>query len=313
MFRKSGNLPSPVSVYSSRERELKMHLRFHSFRLILIFPVILIVLFWAGTFQTLAIAEEADSPRWHFEGQRRMRDNGVEAHFSLYGIDALNINELEFFYTTDSGRRRNQEAQQEPQKSIYYKKVPVDARSVIIYCGRYVQLELWAVAKADGVTYVAQTALNLYGQSGLEKTDFEKLDAFPPLPGLDIRRQGFYSAMTGEPISFGIRSGPAVAVRVYLDGERIAELLPEDDVYSYVLPSGRKLSTRALMNFHELLFVADVFEAEESGEDVRFSCFLPMYRSMRDNQNFTGGLTVLFSAAALTLVAVVLKGRRFKC
>jgi len=288
-----------------------MQSRFHSIRFTIQISIFLIAVFLAGAFQNFAFAGEADSLRWHFEGQRRMRDSGVEAHFTLYGADAINIDELEFFYTTYSGRRRNQAVQQETPKSVYHKKVSADTRSVIIYSGRYVQLELWAVAKADGVTYVTQTALNLYGESGLEKTDFEKLDALPPLPGLDIRRPGFYSVMTGEPINFSIRSGPAVAVRVYLDGERIAELRPENDVYSYVLPSGRKLSTRALMNFHELLFVADDFETEDIEGNVRFSCFLPMYRSMRDNQDFTGGFAVLFSAAALTLIAVVIKGRRF--
>ena len=271
----------------------------------------MIALLFTGVFQVSAFAGESDSPRWHFEGQRRMRDNGVEAQFSLYGADALNIDELEFFYTTYSGRRKSQNVQPEKPKTAYHKKVPADTRSIVIYSGHYVQLELWAVVKTGGGTYVAQTALNMYGQSGLDRTDFEKLDGLPLFPGIEIRRQGFYSAMTGEPISFSMRSGTAGPVRIYLDGEKITELLPEDGVYNYVLPSGRKLSTRALMNYHELLFVADAFEAEDAGSDVRFTCCLPLYRSMRDNQDYPGGLAALFSAAALTLIAVVLKGRRF--
>ena len=289
-------------------------MRFHSVRFTINLSIFLIAVFWAGAFHPRAFAGEADSLRWHFEGQRRMRDSGVEASFILYGADALKIDELEFFYTTaDSARRRNQEVQPENPKTVYHKKVPADTRNIVIYSGRYIQLELWAVAKAGGVTYVTQTALNLYGESGLEmeKTDFEKIEALPMFAGLDIRRRGGYAAMTGEPISFSMRSGPAVAVRVYLDGEMIDELRPEDDVYSYVLPSGRKLSTRALMNYHELLFVADVFRSEYDGGEVRFTCCLPMYRSMRDNQDFTGGLALLFSTAALTLIAVVIKGRRF--
>jgi len=315
-LRKSGNLPPPVSVYSSRERELKMPSGFHPARFYAtvdsIFPCFVIIAsLLTGVFHVSAFAGEADSLRWHFEGQRRMRDDGVEAHFSLYGADALNIDELEFFYTTDPGRRRSQNVKPEIPKTVYHKKVSADTRSIVIYSGRYVQLELWAVAKTGGCTYVTQTALNMYGQSGLDKSDFEKLDDLPSFPGLDIRRQGFYSAMTGEPISFSIRSGHADAVRVYLDGEMIDELRPEDGVYNYILPGGRKLSTRALMNYHELLFVADAFEAEDADADVRFTCCLPMYRSMRDNQDYSGGLAALFSAVALTLIAVVLKGRRF--
>ena len=402
-LRKSGNLPSTVSVHSSRERELKMICRsadfytisFFTFKDALInsfygvrriisafiaracyhavhagavyvknaggvqrdavtvillnaaashchesgsklphsinhrslkffflsalrFPrFLLIAVFLAGAFQPFAFSGEADSLRWHLEGQRRVRDGGIEAVFTLIGADDIKIDELEFFYTMEPARRKkppkSPEDQPEPPMTAYRKRVPPDTHDVVIYGGRYVQLELWAVAKAGGITYVTQTALNLYGESGIDKTDFEKLDTSPLLPGFDIRRHGFYAAMTGEPVNFSMRSGPAGPVRVYLDGEKIAELLPEADVYDYVLPSGRKLATRSLMNHHELLFIADAFELEDSDGDIRFSCCLPMYRSMRDNQDFPRGLAVLFSAVALSVVAIVLKGKRFKC
>jgi hypothetical protein len=288
-----------------------MKLNFHPvFRSM--FLICLMFGFFAGTFQALAFAGEADSLRWHFEGQRRMRDGGVEAHFSLYGADDLKIDELEFYYAAGSSMRlKSQGDQPESSAAVYYKKVPADTRYAVIYSGRYARVELWAVAKTGNMTHVTQTALNLYGESGIDKTDFEKLDAFPPLPGLDIQRGGRYTVMTGEPISFKMRIGDAKPVRVYLDGERIAELLPDDDVYSYILPSGRKLATHALMDYHELLFVTDAFDAEDNENAVRFSCCLPLYRSMRDNQDLPGGIATLFSAVVLSIIAVILKGRRF--
>ena len=273
---------------------------------------VLIPLLLAGVFPLSAFAGEADSLRWHFEEQHRTRDGGVEASFVLLGADALNIEELEFFYTVDSIRYvKVENIKPENNRAAYHKKVPADTRNLVIYGGRYVQLELWAVAKAGGTTHVTQTALNLYGQSGLDKTDFEKLDEPPILPGFNMnRKRSFYAAMTGEPVSFSMRSGPAGPVRVYMDGEKIAELRPEAGVYDYVLPHGRKLATRALMDHHDLLFIADAFELENAG-GVQFSCCLPLYRSMRDNLDFSGGLAMLFSAAAVSLIAVVLKGRRF--
>jgi hypothetical protein len=277
---------------------------------------ILLAGFLAGTFQTFAFAGESDSLRWHFEGQRRVRDGGVEGFFYLHGADGLEIEELEFFYVADfSARRMNpdaQHAQPENNKAAYYKKVPADTRNLIIYSGRYMRIELWAVAKTGGATYITQTALNLYGQSGVDKTDFEKLDEPPLLPAFNMNRgRSAYSAMTGEPVNFSMRNGLSGTVRIYLDGEKITELPPEEGVYNYVLPSGRKLSTRALMDHHELLFVTDPFESGDAGGIVRFTCCLPLYRSMRDNLDFSGGIAALFSAMALSLIAVVLTGRRF--
>jgi hypothetical protein len=275
--------------------------------------LVLIAGFSSGAFQTFAFTGETDSFHWYFEGQRQMRDGGIEAHFSLYGADALKIDELEFFYATSaSALRRNPDVQPERRSTAYYKKVPADTRNIVIYNGRYAQLELWAVAKAGGLTYITQTAVNLYGQSGLEKTDFEELDALPALPRLEVVRRGRYGVMTGEPLNFSMRSGYTGPVRVYLDGEKIAELQPEDGVYRHVLPGGRKLVSRSRADYHELLFIADTFESEDINGDIRFSCWLPLYRSARDNQDFPGGFTALFSAAALSLIAVVLKGRRFK-
>lgn len=283
-----------------------------------------------AVFQAFAFSGEADSPRWHFEEQRRTRDDGVEAFFKLLVADTLKIDELEFFYSIESMRRgkpnTRTDAPSPPAegKTFYHKKVPADTRNLVIYSGRYVRLELWAAAKADGTTYITQTALNLYGQSGLDKTDFEKTDAPTILPGFNMNiGRGFYGAMTGDPVDFRMRSGAAGTARIYLDGEKIAELSPESGVYKYVLPVGRKLATRALMDHHELLFIADVFEPEyaedtENAEEaeyasgsVQFSCCLPLYRSMRDNLDFTGGLAALFSAIALSIIAVALKGRRF--
>ena len=274
---------------------------------------VLIVGFSVGALQASAFTEEADSLRWRFEGQRQMRDGSVEAHFSLYGADALEIDELEFFYSTgDFALRGNPNVQPEIHSTAYHKKVPADTRNIVIYSGRYAQLELWAVAKAGGMTYVAQTAVNLYGQSGLDKTDFEELDTLPALTGLTVLKRGRYGVMTGEQIDFSIRNGYAGPVRVYLDGVKIAELQPEAGVYSHLLPSGRKLTARAGVDYHELLFITDAFETEGVNGDIRFSCWLPLYRSMRDNQDFPGGFVVLFSAAAISLIAIVLKGRRFK-
>jgi len=274
---------------------------------------VLIAGFLAGNLQSFALAEENDSLHWYFEGQRQMRDGGVEAHFSLHGADALEIGELEFFYTAGSSAfSNNSDVSPEHRKTAYYKKVPADTRNIVIYCGRYTQLELTAVAKAGGVTYITQTSVNLYGQSGTDETDFEELDALPALPGLDIRRRGYYGVMTGEPIEFSMRGGCAVPVRIYVDGEKIAELRPDDGFYSYVLPGGRKLSARSSADFHELLFIAEAFEVEGIDGLIRFSCWLPLYRSARDNQDFSGGLATLFSAAAISAFAVIMKGRRFK-
>ena len=118
--------------------------------------------------------------------------------------------------------------------------------------------------------------------------------------------------MTGEPINFRMKSGYAGPVRIYLDGAKIAELKPENDVYSYILPSGRKLTPRAGTSYHELLFTTDMLELDGVDGDMRFSCWLPLYRSTRDNKDFPGGLATLFTAVALSVIAVVIKGRRFK-
>jgi len=304
-----------MNVRDKEKREFRMKKRFYPARFYTILRSIFVLIagFMSGSFQTSAFAGETDLLRWHFEGQQQMRDEGVEAHFSLYGADALKIDELEFYYITGSSAlRRNPDVQPERRRTAYYKKVPVDTRKVVIYSGRYVQLELLAVAKAGGMTYVTQTAVNLYGQSGLDITDFEELDALPALPGIDVRRQSRYGVLTGEPIDFSMRSGYTGPVRIYLDGEKFAELQPEDDVYSFVLPGGRKLATRSRADYHELLFVADRFEAEGIDGDIQFTCRLPLYRSARDNQDFPGGFATLFSAVALSAIAVVLKGRRFK-
>ena len=286
--------------------------RFHTIPFLTFF-VFLIFGFSVGAVQPFAFSGEADSLRWHFEEQHRARDGGVEASFTLIGADALKIDELEFFYTLDPIRYvRVENIQPENNRAAYHKKAPADTRNLVIYSGRYVQLELWAVAKTGGMTHITQTALNLYGESGLDKTDFEKLESPPFLPGFNMnRKRGFYAAMTGEPVNFNMRSGQAGPVRIYLDGENIAELTPDAGVYDYVLPHGRKLATRALMDHHDLLFIADAFKPEDSAGLVQFSCCLPLYRSMRDNLDFSGGLAVLFSAAAISLIAVIFKGRRF--
>jgi len=285
---------------------------FHSARIHAIPFLFFLIAAGFPAFYAFAFSGEADLLRWRLQTQRRARDGGVEASFSLLGADGLKIDELEFFYSTDSIRRGPPGIQQESSRVVYHKKVPADTRNLVIYSGRYAQLELWAVAKTDGMMYITQTALNLYGQSGLDRTDFEKLDDPPFLPGFDMNRgRSFYAAMTGDAVNFSMRRGPAEQIRVYLDGERIAELLPEAGVYNYVLPSGRKLATRALMDHHELLFIADAFAFEGADGLVQFSCYLPLYRSMRDNLNFSGGFAVLFSAASISLIAVVLKGRRF--
>ena len=278
------------------------------------FLIFLVAGLSAGTLPGFAFADEGALPHWYFEGQRQMRDGGVEAHFSLRGTDALIIDELEFFYTAGSsarGKSKSPGVQPERRGAAYYKKVPPDTRNIIIYSGRYAQLQLWAVAKAGDMTYVAQTAVNLYGQSGLDITDFEELDAFQALAGLDVTLRGPYGVMTGEPINFRMRNGYAGQVRLYLDGKAIAELKPEDGVYSYVLPGARKLTVGENASYHELLFITDTFEAKGVDGGIRFSCWLPLYRSARDNQDIPGGLVTLFSAAALSAIAVVLKGRRF--
>ena len=89
--------------------------------------ILLIIGFLPGAF-----AGEADSFRWIFEGQRRVSDSGVEAHFSLRGTEALKIDELEFFYTAEPARRRNPDVQQESRKTVYYKKVPADIAGAFI-------------------------------------------------------------------------------------------------------------------------------------------------------------------------------------
>ena len=275
--------------------------------------IVLIAGFMIGAFQSFACADEADSPRWYFEGQRQLRDGGVEAHFILYGADSLEVDDLELFYTTgSSARSKSPVVQSERRAAAYYKKVTADTREIIIYSGRNMRLELWAVAKVGAMTYIAQTAVNLYGKSGVEKTDFEELDTLPPLPGLDVLRRGRYGVMTGEPIDFTIKNGYAGPVRIYLDDTKIAELQPTDNVYSYVLPSGRKLTPRAGTSYHELLFTADVFEIEDVDGDIQFSCWLPLYRSARDNKDFPGGLATIFTTVTLSVIVVVLKGRRFK-
>ena len=281
------------------------------------FLIFLITGFSAGTLQAFAFADEDALPYLYFEGQRQMRDGGVEAHFSLRGADALIIDELEFFYTAGSSARGKSKSppasdiQPERRSAAYYKNVPPDTRNITIYSGRFAQLQLWAVAKTDGMTYVAQTAVNLYGQSGLDKTDFEELDSFQALAGLDVIMRGPYGVMTGEPINFSMRNNYAGQVQLYLDGKKIAELQPENDVYSYVLPGGRKLTVGENASYHELLFITDTFEADGINGGIRFSCWLPLYRSARDNQDIPGGLVTLFSALVLSAIAVVLKGRRF--
>ena len=256
--------------------------------------------------------EEAETPRWYFEGQRRMRDAGIEAHFTLLIPDDLEIKELEFFYTAESGRRRPPGIQSENQNAVYHKKVTADTRKLVVYSGRSARLEVWAVAKTRGMTYITQTSLNVYGQSGLDISDFEKPDEPQFLPGFGMNRgQGAYSVTTGTPVSFSVKSGPAVPVRVYMDGEKIAELQPEDGVYNYVLPRARRLVSPSRGGYHDLLFVADAFETDGYTGSARFSCYLPLYRSANDNLDFPAGLAALFSAAVVSLFAVVLKGRSF--
>ena len=279
-----------------------------------IFSAALVAGFLSGVLQVFALAGEDDSLHWYFEGQRQMRDGGVEAHFSLQGTDSLKIEELEFFYTMGSsarGKSKSPGVQSERRAAAYYKNVPPDTRNIIIYSGRYAQLQLWAVAKAGGMTHVAQIEVNLYGQSGLDKTDFEELDAFTALAGLDVIMRGPYGVMTGEQINFSMRNGYSGQVRLYLDGKKIAELQPVGGVYSYLLPGGRKLPEGVNPSYNELLFITDIFDAEGVVGGIRFTCWLPLYRSARDNQDIPGGLATLFSAAALSLIAVFLKGRRF--
>ncbi|MDR1727807.1 MAG: hypothetical protein LBT74_07775 [Acidobacteriota bacterium] len=260
---------------------------------------------------------------WHFEGQRRTRDGGVEATFALRGADGLDVEDLEAYYTADPiryGPAADHAVQPEDRRKAYRMAVGPGTRRLTVYSGSYVQLELWAVARVrgDGAgggcrRFVTQTALNLYGESGREAAGVEELSAPPALPGFDLnRRRGFYAAQTGEPISFSMRGGAAPPsappVRVLLDGAQVAELLPRAGVYDYVLPRDRRLGGRALLDHRDLLLVP----AWADGADgVRFTCCLPLYRSMRDNLHFPLGLGVLGAAFALGLGAVLLKGRRF--
>ena len=244
---------------------------------------------------------------WYFEGQQRMRDAGVEASFVLNVADAMGameIDELEFFYTTAPIRF----SQAENQNATYHKAVPTDTRNLVLYGGRYERINLWAVARVGEKTLVAQTAINLYGQSELDKTDFEKLDSLSTLPGFDMNQGiGSYRATTGEPISFSINSSSARTgtAQVLLDGEKIDELRPEAGIYSYVLPRDRKLNGLSRRDYRDLLFLVD------AANNTRCSYYLPLYRSQRDNLDFSGGLTMLLAAMAMSLGAVIVKGRRF--
>jgi len=265
-----------------------------------------------GAISAADYLKEAETPRWYFEGQRRMRDAGIEAHFTLLMPEGLEIKELEFFYTVESGRRRPPGTQPGNPNAVYHKKVSADTRSLVVYSGRSARLEVWALAKTGDMTYITQTSINVYGQSGQEISDFEKLDEPEFLPGFVMNRgQGAYSTTTGAPVSFSVKSGSGVPVRVYMDGENIAELRPEDGVYDYVLPRARRLVSPSRGGYHDLLFVADAFETDGYTGSVQFSCYLPLYRSANDNLDFPAGLAALFSATAISLFAVVLKGRSF--
>jgi len=256
---------------------------------------------------------------WHFEGQRRTRDGGVEASFALRGTEGLPVDGLEFFYTADPiryGPAAEHAVEPENRRKAYRKTAAPGAVHLVIYSGRYVQLELWAVAQAGGKRFVAQTALNLYGESGREAAGFEQLPGLPPLPGFNLNwKRGFYAAQTGEPVSFTMRDGTPGPVRVFLDGEPVAVLRPEEGVYDYVFPRGRRLAGRALLDHRDLLFVSEVSGGAaadgEGGGAARFTCCLPLYRSMRDNLHFPLGLGILGAAFALGLGAVLWRGRRF--
>ena len=261
-------------------------------------------------FPSLVWADDGgDCIWWHFEGQQRMRDAGVEASFVLCGADAMKIDELEFFHTTDSIRP----SPSENQRAMYRKTVPVDTRSLVLYGGRYERIELWAVARANGKTLVAQTAINLYGQSGFDRTDFEKMDGSHILPGFNMNQgSSSYRATTGTSVNFTMPGSPDATgpVRVLLDGEKIDELRPEAGVYSYVLPRDRKLTVLTRRDYRDLLFLADANDAD-TADGVRVSYYMPLYRSMRDNLDFTGGLAMLLASMVMGLGVVILKGRRF--
>jgi hypothetical protein len=240
---------------------------------------------------------------WHFAKQERTQDHGVAASFVLYGADDLKIDKLEFFYTTEFSYR---DVQSENQRVVYHKTVPADTRSLVLYSSRYERFELWAVAKlAGGKTVVAQTAINLYGASGIDRNNFEKLDNPPIPPGFDVNwTGGVYTAMSGEPVDFSIRNGYAGPVRVLIDGKNIEELRPDAGVYSCVPPWNRKLIGVSFRAYRDLLFIAD-------DEDILFTCCLPLYRGRQNDSDLPGGLTVLLATVTLGLGAVILKGRRF--
>jgi hypothetical protein len=243
---------------------------------------------------------------WRFLGQERLKDGGVQASFALMETENAGIEKLELFYTAKPASPYRLDGNGEEEKAVYYKAVPKDTREISIYSGRYEQVELWALARTASGVMSAQTLISLYGESKQSNTDFERIDSLPDLPGLDLNRERrFFTAMTGESLSFGAMNPSPDPVLVFLNGKQNAELFPIDGIYRYRFPEGPRLSSGGLAAYSDVVFVA------KSSEGGGFSCYVPLFRSLKSNLDMRGGITVLLAAAALSLALVLLKGRRF--
>jgi hypothetical protein len=93
-------------------------------------------------------------------------------------------------------------------------------------------------------------------------------------------------------------------MRIYEEGVLSAGVDSENGIFAYTFPDYSEMADASVFAWKDVCLVFDT-------PDSVISCTVPIYRSLYGKMNTGAGLTLLLSAAALSAVFVVFRGRSF--
>ncbi|MDR0524973.1 MAG: hypothetical protein LBG90_03780 [Spirochaetaceae bacterium] len=288
-----------------------------------------VILFFAVSAEMFLGAEnieKTDFLYWRQLGQKRAQDGGVTADFELRGGEGAETIELYYsalpFKSSQTGKFETSPAE------VFYRKLEPDTRTLQLYSSRFALAELWAKATFNGRVFVAQTRINLYGESeNRGETDFTRLDVLPALPSVEVYRSQYVANPDAESIEqegvdknhaylYSImQAGETALIRLVSSGKPETLRIYEGDAFSGTVNSSNGVFTYTFPDYPELadasLFAwKDVCLVFDTPDEV-ISCTIPVYRSLYGRMNLPAGLILLAGVIAASAGLVIFKGRRF--
>jgi hypothetical protein len=275
-------------------------------------------------------AQETDFLYWRLADHRRESDGGVTAVFALQGGEGAE--KIEIYYTSIPVKTLAEKSPPEEtiEMDVFYRELAPMEKSVGIYSDHYEAIELWARARRNGKTMVAQTRMSLFGESKPREGDFKRIDALPNLPGVFVSRlidtanpdsesieqlgvdrehaRSYSTMQTGETALLCLIQDGKIAqgintMRIYEGVELSAKLSSTNSLFTFSIPGYRDMADS---NIYIPKNIVAVFESD----DGIVSCYIPVYRALYGYMNLSAGLAILLPVLALSAAAICFKGRK---